>query len=128
MTWSHGVALHQAARLCELTLCDNLVLPLRRAWLRPQPRVPEPQVCMYGGIFVRFGSQADISQRNDNVRFGSKADSRIAKRHVRLAPIATAKADSWSRSCLLNPLKRTDAVQNEMSAMGQKQTHEASRQ
>ena len=25
-----GVARHQVARLCELTLCDNLVRPLRR--------------------------------------------------------------------------------------------------
>ena len=29
MTWRHMVAAHQAARLCELTLCDNLVRPVK---------------------------------------------------------------------------------------------------
>ena len=39
-----------------------------------------------------------------------------------LPPIATAKADSRKRSCLLYPRKRTCAVQRRMSAMGQKRT------
>jgi hypothetical protein len=39
-----------------------------------------------------------------------------------LPPIATAKADFGEPSCLLCPQKRTDAVQNEMSAKGQKRT------
>ena len=37
-----------------------------------------------------------------------------------LAPIATAKADSLKRSCLLCPQKRTCAAQLEMSALGHK--------
>jgi hypothetical protein len=36
--------------------------------------------------------------------------------------IATAKADSCERPCLLCPLKRTYAVQLEMSAKGHKRT------
>src|SRR5215470_18969806 len=40
-----------------------------------------------------------------------------------LPPIATAKADSRKRSCLLYPRKRTCAVQRGMSALGQKRTH-----
>src|SRR5262245_50961252 len=39
-----------------------------------------------------------------------------------LPPIATAKADSRKGSCLLYPQKRTYAVQQGMSAKGQKQT------
>src|SRR5262245_32657295 len=39
-----------------------------------------------------------------------------------LPPIATAKADSPKRSCLLYPPKRTCALQPGMSAMGQKRT------
>src|SRR5215831_5393089 len=41
-----------------------------------------------------------------------------------LPPIATAKADSRKRSCLLYPQKQTCAVQEPMSANGQKQTSE----
>src|SRR5262249_16303812 len=37
--------------------------------------------------------------------------------------IATAKADSRRRSCLLYPQKRTCAAQQLMSALGQKRTH-----
>jgi hypothetical protein len=40
-----------------------------------------------------------------------------ALRHVRLAPIATAKADIGKLSCLLYPRKRTCAVQLGMSAL-----------
>ena len=39
-----------------------------------------------------------------------------------LPPIATAKADIRKRSCLLYPQKRTCAVQELMSALGQKRT------
>ena len=39
-----------------------------------------------------------------------------------LPPIATAKADFRTRSCLLYPQKRTFAVQLGMSALGQKRT------
>src|SRR5262245_25820455 len=39
-----------------------------------------------------------------------------------LPPIATAKADIRTRSCLLCPRKRTCAVQLGMSALGQKRT------
>src|SRR5262252_2338802 len=39
-----------------------------------------------------------------------------------LPPIATAKADARKRSCLLYPQKRTCAVQESMSAKGQKRT------
>src|SRR5262249_20247019 len=39
-----------------------------------------------------------------------------------LPPIATAKADIRSRSCLLYPRKRTCAVHKRMSAMGQTPT------
>ena len=42
--------------------------------------------------------------------------------HVSFAPIATAKADSRKRSCLLYPRKRTCALQGRMSAKGQKRT------
>jgi len=44
-----------------------------------------------------------------------------AAQHVMsaLPPIATAKADIRKRSCLLYPQKRTCAVQETMSAMGQ---------
>jgi len=45
-----------------------------------------------------------------------------ALRHVRLAPIATAKADIGKLSCLLYPRKRTCAVQLGMSALGQQRT------
>src|SRR5262249_22161183 len=40
-----------------------------------------------------------------------------------LAPIATMKADFRKRSCLLYPQKRTCAVHQLMSALGQKRTH-----
>jgi len=46
-----------------------------------------------------------------------------ALRHVRLAPIATAKADIGKLSCLLYPRKRTCAVRELMSALGQKRTY-----
>src|SRR5262245_11814038 len=39
-----------------------------------------------------------------------------------LPPIATAKADSRKRSCLLYPQKQTCAVHTLMSALGQKRT------
>jgi hypothetical protein len=39
-----------------------------------------------------------------------------------LAPIATAKADIRTRSCLLYPRKRTCAVHRLMSALGHKRT------
>jgi hypothetical protein len=39
-----------------------------------------------------------------------------------LPPIATAKADFRTRSCLLFPRKRTCAVHAAMSALGQKRT------
>src|SRR5215467_3892353 len=46
-----------------------------------------------------------------HVRFGSKADICVAKSDVRFTPpIATAKADFRTRSCLLYPRKRTCAV------------------
>ena len=50
--------------------------------------------------------------------------SRIGGRNAVAEPsvIATAKADSRKQSCLLCCRKRTDAVQNEMSAKGQKRT------
>jgi hypothetical protein len=57
-----------------------------------------------------------------DVRFGSKADICGATSHVRFTPIATAKADFRTRSCLLYPRKRTCAVQRPMSALGHKRT------
>jgi hypothetical protein len=41
-----------------------------------------------------------------------------------LLPIATAKADSREKSCLLYPQERTCAAQTVMSALGQKRTFE----
>src|SRR5262245_23127257 len=53
---------------------------------------------------------------------GSKADICGAIDDVRFTPIATAKADIRTRSCLLCPRKRTCAVQLAMSAKAQKRT------
>src|SRR5262249_18007445 len=55
-----------------------------------------------------------------NVRFGSYADTCSALALCALPPIATAKADSRKRSCLLHPRKQTCAVQEGMFALGQK--------
>src|SRR5262245_6832331 len=51
---------------------------------------------------------------------GQKQNICSAKGHVRFTPIATAKADTRKRSCLLYPQKRTCAAQLGMSSMGQK--------
>jgi hypothetical protein len=53
---------------------------------------------------------------------GQKQTFRSANVMSALPPIATAKADFRTRSCLLYPQKRTCAVQLEMSAKGQKRT------
>jgi len=53
---------------------------------------------------------------------GQKQTYALQKAMSALARIATAKADSRKRSCLLYPQKRTCAVQPGMSAKGQKRT------
>src|SRR5215469_15530056 len=53
---------------------------------------------------------------------GHKQTYAVQERISALPPIATAKADSRKRSCLLYPQKRTCAVQTGMSALGQKRT------
>ena len=53
---------------------------------------------------------------------GQKPTCAVHQPMSALPPIATAKADSRKRSCLLYPRKRTCTVQLEMSAMGQKRT------
>jgi hypothetical protein len=51
---------------------------------------------------------------------GHKRTYAVQKGMSALPPIATAKADSRKRSCLLYTQKRTCAVQKPMSALGQK--------
>ena len=58
---------------------------------------------------------------------GQKQTCAMHKPMSALPPIATAKADSRNRSCLLYPRKRTCAVQTCMPALGQKRTHAAQR-
>jgi hypothetical protein len=53
---------------------------------------------------------------------GQKRTGAAQKGDFRFTPIATAKANSRKRSCLLYPRKRTCAVQTVMSALGQKRT------
>jgi len=53
---------------------------------------------------------------------GQKQTYALQKAMSALPPIATAKADIRKRSCLLYPQKRTCAVQELMSALGQKRT------
>ena len=45
-----------------------------------------------------------------------------ARTHVRYYPNSDRESGLRQAVCLLYPLKRTDAVQNEMAAMGQKLT------
>jgi hypothetical protein len=54
---------------------------------------------------------------------GQKPTYALQQAMSALHPIATAKADFRTRSCLLYPRKRTCAVQLGMSALGQKRTH-----
>ena len=54
-----------------------------------------------------------------DVRFGSLADMCAAKAMSALPPIATAKAVSRTRSCLLYSRRRTCAAETVMSALGQ---------
>ena len=58
---------------------------------------------------------------------GQKQTYAVHKRMSALPPIATAKADSRGRSCLLYPRKRTCAPRKLMSALGQKRTHAVQR-
>src|SRR5262245_41544654 len=53
---------------------------------------------------------------------GQKQTFALQEAMSALLPIATAKADFRTMSCLLYPSKRTCAVQKPMSALGQKQT------
>ena len=53
---------------------------------------------------------------------GHKRTYAVHKAMSALPPIATAKADFRTRSCLLYPQERTCAVQRRMSAMGQYRT------
>src|SRR5262245_7884439 len=53
---------------------------------------------------------------------GHKQTYAVQKAMSALPRIATARADFRKRSCLLYPQKRTCAVQNRMSAKGQKRT------
>src|SRR5262249_10065979 len=54
---------------------------------------------------------------------GHKQTFAMQKAMSAFPPIATAKADSSNRSCLLYPRKRTCAPQLGMSALGHKRTH-----
>jgi hypothetical protein len=53
---------------------------------------------------------------------GQKQTYAMQKAMSALPPIATVKADISKKACLLYPRKRTCAVHQPMSAMGQKQT------
>ena len=53
---------------------------------------------------------------------GHKQTYAVQQSMSALSPIATAKADFRTTSCLLYPQKRTCAVQLGMSALGQKRT------
>jgi len=53
---------------------------------------------------------------------GQKPTYALQQAMSALHPIATAKADFRTRSCLLYPRKRTCAVRSGMSALGQKRT------
>ena len=63
--------------------------------------------------------------RSADVRFGSLADICAAKSDVGFTPNSDRESGFPQKSCLLYPLKQTDAVQNQMSAKGQKQTSSA---
>src|SRR5262245_36510143 len=81
-----------------------------------------------GGYNVRFGSKADICSAQADVCFtpNSNRESRHPQRVMSaLPPIATAKADMSLASCPLFPRKQTCAVQDAMSALGQKRTSRA---
>ena len=54
---------------------------------------------------------------------GQKQTCAARKGMSALPPIATAKADFPQKSCPLYPRKRTHAVHNRMSALGQKRTY-----
>jgi len=58
-----------------------------------------------------------------HVRFGSKADMCSAQAHVRFTPNSDRESGIPAKSCLLYPQSRTCAVQEGMSALGQKRTH-----
>ena len=60
MTWRHRVAAHQAARLCELTLCDNLVRPLSRVVKCPRNQCAS-QFVSCQNVFVILGAVAIVS-------------------------------------------------------------------
>jgi hypothetical protein len=57
---------------------------------------------------------------------GQKQTYAVQKAMSALPPIATAKAYSRKRSCLLYPRKQTCAVHSLMSAKGQKRTSDLS--
>src|SRR5262249_50101930 len=56
------------------------------------------------------------------VRLGSQADMCAAKRHVRFIPNSDRKSRHRKQSCPRYPRKRTCAVQQLMSALGQERT------
>jgi hypothetical protein len=72
-----------------------------RAWFAVEDwayylRVTQRGWCHASGHGTRGTSKKLLNSRHDgeeNVRSGSQADVRTAKRHVRFAPIATAKVD-----------------------------------
>src|SRR5262245_55480416 len=62
------------------------------------------------------------AQKGSMSALGQKQTYAVQQAMSALPPIATAKADSGTKPCLLCPRKRTCAVQSEMSAKGHKRT------
>jgi hypothetical protein len=68
------------------------------------------------------GHQRTLLHVNAMSALGQKQTYALQQATSALPPIATAKADMRKRSCPLYPQKRTCAVQEAMSAKGQKRT------
>jgi hypothetical protein len=90
---------------------------------RPLP----PRRCMsspYGGFttMLNFRQTFALAPMWQDVRFGSKADMCGAPTHVRFTPESDRESGFPHKVMSASPPKRTDAVQNEMSAMGHKRS------
>ena len=101
--------------------CSNHKFPTHQTRQLPGDRAQ----CAGCQCFCRASSHPMTSMTSE---FSSAPNAPIPKsRDVcfmsALPRIATAKADSRKRSCLLYPRKRTCAVQRGMSALGQKRAH-----
>src|SRR5215475_5543134 len=68
-------------------------------------------------------ANSGILRRGMMSALGQKQTYAVQHGMSALLPIATAKADSRKRSCLLYPRKQTLAVRTPMSALGQKRTY-----